>query len=463
MPQAAEHYQPAPIAAEPKPPAPAAQEGLSFAFSQSEDKATGSFFNRARMVGAMRLGATASNFIGDKLQGNKSNMAGAVLGLWGNATYFLFGNNKNPVLGQLAITHGQWERKGDYFEQTIPQAIPRESVDRICHLIEDDAHPKEALNVVSNAKSNTTTIRIRADLFDKTQETMKAALERRTKAFEYMADKQRHILAKDISDTMLLSGTMLNDMPDEIANEIHDIVRNEWQIRARVAGETPETRHLEVHSTQQAEFDERMHAIGLANTEHLVVKRDSRTTHAPGFFKVLFQPHKYPIEHTVLVGGLGTNILRNAGAVEMASRSRGAGDGKTPEARMKEFISNTLNIVSYLVELQPETSRHVRGDWEKTGDERQFFTRESENWRQDFLDLTDERPMLAGALIRPPSLAIKMWGQVGEAMSYGKRIAEGEEISSNHQMGQKFRIAATAIDFATLAATGGLKKADFGR
>lgn len=463
MPNTAKHYQPAPIAPSEKAPAPAAQQGLSFAFSTSEDKATGAFFNRARAVGLMRLSATGSNFIGDYLQRNSGNKAAAVMGLWGNATYFLFGNNKNPVLGQLAITHGQWDRHGDYFEQVIPQTIPKESINRICHLIEDGAQPKDALSVETHPDRSETIVRIRADLFDKTQDAMKASLERRAKAFEFMSDANRHVLAKDVTDTMLLSGIKLNDVPDDIAKEIYEIVRNEWQIRTRIAGNTPENRHLEVHSMQQAEFDERMNRTEITKTENLLVKRDSRTTHAPGFFKILFQPHKYPVEHSVLVGGLGANVLRNAGAIEMASRPKVSADGKQQEVRLKEFVSNTMNIVSYLVELQPETSQHTRGDWEKTGDERQFFTRDSKSWGQDFLDITDERPMLAGALIRPTSMAIKAWGQVGEAMRNQKKVIDGNDINENHMLGQKFRIAATGIDVATLIASGGLKKADFGR
>ncbi len=428
---------------------PGVAPGLTFKYSVSTDQGVNTFFNRARTFGLIRLSSTLLNFWGDWTQGKKYDVQAYtianVLGFWANISYFFFGHSKNPILGNLAVTSGEWTRNGHHYEQHIPGLLPDESIQHIHHMITDSAYPTNAIICKNDPKTNTSTIRIRSDVFDMIQSEMREELNLRHEALKVLDDSTRHMRSQDALGANSVSAIALEGVNDDVVRETLKIVRDEWQVRARISGMNGKDRSLEVHPMYTPEFAERISFLSDKSRNTLLVKRDTRQTHAPSVVEMIFCPHRYPMEHGTMVGGMFGNALRMTGAVQMTKRN------DTGEKRTKEVVSNFMSMLSYIMEIQPETPSSVRGKWEETGNEQVLFSKDSHSYRDDFLTFSRERPMAMGSIIRTFSTGLKGYEQYNNFMREGAMVGSWQ------------RLAATVLDGANIVYGATIKKADFGK
>ena len=393
------------------------------------------------IVGASRLGGTICNLASGLKNYNTTRTVSAIMGLWSNAVYFLWGHNKTKHgVGDLSLVAGTWEqaqeKEYDVMVQTIDGRLPDEVISQMESWLDEDNLNPNILDVRYNKDTKKTKLVVRKDEFPKLQAHLLQKLENRKLAMQALFSEER----VKHSEHQTIKGIDTTGLSEPIQKELLRILRDEWDIAAMFYENTQgseifipkEDRHNFVEKRGPiAEGQERMQN---ANT---VLVKNREKTYQPGFIEALTRPDKHPWQNSNLIGGIFSNVFKALAGLN------GVDENRKPKVHRNETLGSIYSMIVYFVENQPEVKSNTKQDIVTVNAGVEVGkTQEMLNQSKDFLN---ERPVLTSMLIKIPMLYY--------------RYKDGWENRAHDpaKLGQFFFDCLTALTSLTI------KKSDYGR
>ena len=441
---------------------------IVFSFSVAEPMGVASLFSRKRLVGVTRAMGTivigfTPDYDFDKDSGARTKKAKAagkfnfwrigasVTGLWANAVALFFGNNKGDVKGHLNMIAGEWVEKDDVMQQKLPGALPWQAEQILEETIADYNFSPKSIETRFSKKQNYTTISVKKEVFENFQKALHEIMNQRTRALEVIFDKNNYLqntLDKDSNISIDLS-----KYDEKLIKNIRSIINEEWRINADIQT-TVDKKILHVSKFDREKFLEQVNLQNHANIAtpkdpgHITVNvHPHEEVKNPGFIETFLNPHKYPNQHSLFMGVLVSNSLRTfAGMANKSPKYDEEGKLIIETKGKYESAASLLSIVSGMVEMQPEV---VTKKGQVIYKPSMAFGIENDKL-SNFQNYLNERPLLAAAPLRGPSIMFKYID------AYKNRDA------NNGQFMDGYRLFSTGCSTVANLLTMTMKKSDYG-
>lgn len=409
-------------------------------FKYSESKTAGVWLNKTRMLGMSRLAATAAQFKAGMDIKSPWRMASAVMGLFSNISYFIWGHGASNSARELEVTHGDWKAEGDKMIQTMPGKLSKPGLLQLESVLEAAEVTSDAVKTNYDAKLNQTSVEIRTEHFDLMQRSMSALLDDRMQAIAALQDTGR--IRFSATNSNEIQSLNIDGLSEGTITALKRITVSEWNIPINIA-QRSDGRWIDVPQEYRQEFTAQR-SPELARFANRFKVR-ALPEQPSNFWDTIIHPGKYPVQFGTVVGGITSNVLRLIAAVtetgKVEEHEEGATRVKIPQRH--DMIGTVISQLAYIIEAQ----REIYSPRKTAPVIDELNPKHQSPLAKAFSDFSNN-PMIA-------SMPLKV------ATLYSRTMFV-RDLPGDHK-GKSFLAISTFFDYITTGISATMKKTDYGR
>ncbi len=324
-------------------------------------------------------------------------MAAAGIGIYGAMAELAFSSKLNPVVGELAIAHGDWQFENGFMTHSTKGKLPKQAEREIERLLKDAALPNDSVKIEYDSKSKITNFKITDELFPMVQQHIRDKITLRQEALNIIKDETRAGYKTNERGQNIIDYLSVKGLDKKHITAIQNMLKYDFDIETNVIYKE----HKTVLDIDQTDHEKFMDICGHDQTSHIDkirITNKAEETYAPGFVDTLLHPSKHPKQHGILIGGLGGSLVQIVAGLQDEKMKHGR-MAKSPWESANAAWGLMTHLIDYMPEAKNKTNKIITSTNLNSSSLDKLFN--------DTTEKLDGRPLLTGAIFKAPALAMK--------------------------------------------------------